>query len=410
MYENIVISKILDTRSIDILSEQGITHDMFLNSNDELDFILEHRKKYNSVPDHVTFVNKYPDFELYKSKEDDRYIATKLKDSYVYPQMYKLIQDAVETLPTNAIDTLTNLEDSISQIKNQVNLNVGRGADIVRLAKDRLDEIKRRGLVDGTLGITTGIELLDDISYGWLPNDYAVLFARSNQGKSWLSLFFGVKAWESGKKVVYYSGEMDKLTVGFRFDNLYRHFKNSQLMTGRISLEEYNDYIEGLGDLNGFICVEPEDFGGFASISDLEGVMKYHNADILIIDQLSLLKSKVSGSKTDRFASISNEIVLLNKRIRKPILLVAQANRNSEKNKKDDMDTPDLIDIESCDQVAQDASKVFSFVEFENVVKLSILKSRFGAKGRDVLLAWDKEEGYIKPLFEDGANTDDFGF
>lgn len=411
MYEQIMISKMLDIRDTSMLSEQGLHPEMFLNTQAELNFILAHETKYKCVPDHATFISEFPDFELYSSNEDIGFISEKIKDNFLYPKLYKVIQDSANSLTTSSIDTLKHIEDAITDIKSHVNINTKRGTDIVSTAKDRYLEVEARSKVDGLLGITTGIQLLDDITYGWLPNDYAILFARTNQGKSWLSIFFGVKAWESGKKVVYYSGEMDKFTVGMRFDNLYKHFKNAELMTGKIDLEEYNNYTSDLSNKSGFIVVEPSDFGGFPTVSDLEGVMKYHNADILIIDQLSLMKSTVKGSKTEMYGSISGELVMMQRKLKKPILLVAQANRNSEKNKREDLDTPELIDIQDCDKVSQDSSKVFSFTEHENIIKLSILKSRFGAKGRDILLAWDKDQGHIRPLFNDGnTSSEEYGF
>ena len=411
MYEQIMISKMLDMRDTSMLSEQGLHPEMFLNTQAELNFILAHENKYKCVPDHATFIAEFPDFELYSSNEDIGFISEKIKDNFLYPKLYKVIQDSANSLTTSSIDTLKHIEDAITDIKSHVNINTKRGTDIVSTAKDRYLEVEARSKVEGLLGITTGIQLLDDITYGWLPNDYAILFARTNQGKSFISIFFGVKAWESGKKVVYYSGEMDKFTVGMRFDNLYKHFKNAELMTGKIDLEEYNNYTSDLSNKSGFIVVEPSDFGGFPTVSDLEGVMKYHNADILIIDQLSLMKSTVKGSKTEMYGSISGELVMMQRKLKKPILLVAQANRNSEKNKREDLDTPELIDIQDCDKVSQDSSKVFSFTEHENIIKLSILKSRFGAKGRDILLGWDKDQGYIRPLFNDGnTSSEEYGF
>ena len=411
MYEQIMISKMLDMRDTSMLSEQGLHPEMFLNTQAELNFILAHENKYKCVPDHATFIAEFPDFELYSSNEDIGFISEKIKDNFLYPKLYKVIQDSANSLTTSSIDTLKHIEDAITDIKSHVNINTKRGTDIVSTAKDRYLEVEARSKVDGLLGITTGIQLLDDITYGWLPNDYAILFARTNQGKSFISIFFGVKAWESGKKVVYYSGEMDKFTVGMRFDNLYKHFKNAELMTGKIDLEEYNNYTSDLSNKSGFIVVEPSDFGGFPTVSDLEGVMKYHNADILIIDQLSLMKSTIKGSKTEMYGSISGELVMMQRKLKKPILLVAQANRNSEKNKREDLDTPELIDIQDRDKVSQDSSKVFSFTEHENIIKLSILKSRFGAKGRDILLGWDKDQGYIRPLFNDGnTSSEEYGF
>lgn len=411
MYEYIMISRILDTRDTSILSEQGLHSEMFINSQAEINFILAHENKYKCVPDHATFLAEFPKFELYTSNEDARFISEKIKDNFLYPQLYKVIQDSANTLTTSSIDTLKNIEDAIAGIKSHVNIHTNRGTDIVSTAKDRYLEVEARSKIDGLLGITTGIQLLDDITYGWLPNDYAILFARTNQGKSWMSIFFGVKAWEDGKKVVYYSGEMDKFTVGMRFDNLYKHFKNVELMSGKINLEEYKNYTTDLSNKSGFIVVEPSDFGGFPTVSDLESVMKYHNADILIIDQLSLMKSNVKGSKTEKYGNISSELVFLQRKLKKPILLIAQASRNSEKNKKEEMDTPELTDIEYSDSLGQDASKVFSFTEVDNVIKFSVKKSRFGSKNRDVLLAWDKDQGYIRPLFNDStADSQEYGF
>ena len=411
MYEYIMISRILDTRDTSILSEQGLHSEMFINSQAEINFILAHENKYKCVPDHATFLAEFPKFELYTSNEDARFISEKIKDNFLYPQLYKVIQDSANTLTTSSIDTLKNIEDAIAGIKSHVNIHTNRGTDIVSTAKDRYLEVEARSKIDGLLGITTGIQLLDDITYGWLPNDYAVLFARTNQGKSYLSIFFGVNAWKEGKKVVYYSGEMDKFTVGMRFDNLYKNFKNVELTTGKINLDQYREYTTDLSNRDGFIVIEPSDFGGFPTVSDLEGVVKYHNADLLIIDQLSLMKSSIKGNKTEQYGHISGELVMLQRKLKKPILLVAQANRNSEKNKKEDLDTPDLIDIQDCDKISQDASKVFSFTEHDSILKFSILKSRFGAKGRDVLLSWNKDEGLIRPLFQDSAaDSQEYGF
>ena len=183
MYEQIMISKMLDMRDTFMLSEQGLHPEMFLNTQAELNFILAHENKYKCVPDHATFIAEFPDFELYSSNEDIGFISEKIKDNFLYPKLYKVIQDSANSLTTSSIDTLKHIEDAITDIKSHVNINTKRGTDIVSTAKDRYLEVEARSKVEGLLGITTGIQLLDDITYGWLPNDYAILFARTNQGK-----------------------------------------------------------------------------------------------------------------------------------------------------------------------------------------------------------------------------------
>ena len=46
MYEQIMISKMLDMRDTSMLSEQGLHPEMFLNTQAELNFILAHENKY----------------------------------------------------------------------------------------------------------------------------------------------------------------------------------------------------------------------------------------------------------------------------------------------------------------------------------------------------------------------------
>ena len=131
MYEQIMISKILDLRDTSMLSEQGLHTEMFLNTQAEINFILAHESKYRCVPDHATFVAEFPDFELYSSNEDIRFISEKIKDNFLYPKLYKVIQDSANTLTTSSIDTLKSIEDAISDIKSHVNIHTNKGTDIV---------------------------------------------------------------------------------------------------------------------------------------------------------------------------------------------------------------------------------------------------------------------------------------
>ena len=132
MYEQIMISKILDLRDTSMLSEQGLHTEMFLNTQAEINFILAHESKYRCVPDHATFVAEFPDFELYSSNEDIGFISEKIKDNFLYPKLYKVIQDSANSLTTSSIDTLKSIEDAISDIKeNEIKVNVRDGKCII---------------------------------------------------------------------------------------------------------------------------------------------------------------------------------------------------------------------------------------------------------------------------------------
>lgn len=97
----------------------------------------------------------------------------------------------------------------------------------------------------------------------------------------------------------------------------------------------------------------------------------------------------------------------------KPILLLAQANRESEKDKKSKEETPELHQIEYSDAVGQNATRVISMNVIDGVLKLSIKKNRYGVVNRDVLLMWNIDYGIIKPLLDEDeleSVEEEYGF
>ena len=43
-------------------------------------------------------------------------------------------------------------------------------------------------------------------------------------GKTWILLKMLVEAWKQGKRVAMYSGEMNDMQIGYRFDTLLNQF------------------------------------------------------------------------------------------------------------------------------------------------------------------------------------------
>ena len=160
------------------------------------------------------------------------------------------------------------------------------GHDLVKDAHMRLREYEKRKNVKGLLGITTGLDELDNFTNGWLPEDLVTIVGRTNEGKTWLLLFFLVAAWRSGKRILLYSGEMGKTEIGFRIDTIMFNFSNLGLMAGDENLGVENpyldipkrdgaDYVEYINALSkeetAFVVVTPSDLGGRKLDSYLHG-------------------------------------------------------------------------------------------------------------------------------------------
>ena len=295
------------------------------------------------------------------------------------------------------------------------------GYDIISNAKDRLADYKKRCENKGMIGIPTGIPQLDEITNGWLwGEELVVITGRTNVGKSWIGEYFPTVAWKMGYKILFYSGEMSKEIVGYRFDTLNNHFSNMGLLNGAGTLgkkpatdggtylgEDYENYVSQLSQKSGFIVVTPDDFGGRKpTVDELKALAIKHEADMIVVDQLSLMSDK-HRADTPRIAynNISEDLFLMSKELRKPVILLAQANREAVKNRKKG-ESPELHDLAESDGIAQNATRVIALSVIDGTLKISIKKNRYGINNKEVLMIWDINTGYLSPLVSENPEEE----
>lgn len=337
MIEQSLICKVLDAPDLEILNANGVIADMFLTCRDEIDFIINHYNTYKQMPDKITFLGRFTDFQMLEVNESVDYLVYKLKEAYTYTKIVPLIEDTAKVVKEDSIKAIKYLKEELEKLEKAVPVSRNKdGYDIVANAQDRLAEYKKRCEVKGLIGIPTGIDKLDELTNGWMwGEELVVVTGRTNVGKTWIGEYFAVVAWNLGYKILMYSGEMSKEMVGFRFDTLNKHFSNMGLLNGAHSLgekrgtdggkylqEDYENYIYSLSQKSGFIVVTPDDFEGRKPNADeLKSLAIKHNADMIVVDQLSLMSDK-RRADTPRIAynNISEDLFLVSKELKKPML------------------------------------------------------------------------------------------
>lgn len=228
--------------------------------------------------------------------------------------------------------------------------------------------------------ISTGFKELDKL-IGGLDNeeDFAMVVARTNFGKSWVLLKMAVASVLQGKKVGFYSGEMSEFKVGTRFDTLLGHINNNYITHGNIEIQnEYKKYIDELPKkVNGgqFIPLTPQMINRFATVDDLKVFIEKYQLDILFVDQIPLLGDKRNGrTLTEKFSNIA--VDLKNLQVLKKIPIVCAHQQNRTKNEDGTIDTTQIAGSDDLGRFATLVLFIDRPKETEDLMKLIIGKVR----------------------------------
>ena len=403
-----IINQVLQTKDISIIENNQLDAEYFPEYSEEYEFIMNHYKEYNNVPDKNTFLSAFNDFEFIEVAESEEYLINAVREEYLYSKSVPVVKTIAKLLKTDANEAVEYMIQSMKQL--QPNYKVG-GVDIIQQADKRLEAfIDRRDNQDNWF-FTTGFPELDDIVHGInRAEELVLIFARINQGKSWVLEKIATHIWETGFNVGYISPEMGELSVGYRFDTLHKNFSNNGLMWGKKDFDDrtYSKYIEELKQhKNKFIVATPvDDFNNKITISKLREFVKKHKLDVLAIDGITYLsdeRGNRNDSKTTSLTNIAQDLKSLGMELKIPILLVIQANRSGAVDKESD-DLPELESIRDSDGPGQASTMVIAVKQGpDGVITLQVKKQRNGRVGDKISYQWNPDIGEF--LSENGSIT-----
>ena len=223
-----ILNKVIKSSDMTLILDNNLSREMFLNYEDEFDFISDFYKKYNKVPDKETFLNQFKDFNLLEVEESDKFLIDKINEEYLYFKTVPVVQQVAELLKSNSDEAVEYL---LTQIPNLTSMQKTEGIDIIQNSEKRFLEYKEKLEGKDKKYITTGFEELDNIFKGFARGEeLIVLFARIGQGKSWILNKILAHSWQIGLNVGLISPEMSANKIGYRFDTLTQHFSNTNLV------------------------------------------------------------------------------------------------------------------------------------------------------------------------------------
>ncbi len=406
-----ILSKILSTSSNAIIEDNLLSEDYFVGYENEYQFIQNHIKEYGNVPDKATFLAQFPDIELVEVAESDRYLVDTIREEYLYYKSVPVIQKAAELLKTDSNAASEYLIHAMKELQPSYNLG---GVDIIADADQRFDRFVDMKSHQEQWFFTCGFPELDDLIHGIQRKDeFFVIFARTNQGKSWVLEKMCTHVWQIGFNVGYISPEMSADSIGYRFDTLNSHYSNNGLMWGKdeVDEEDYRGYIDEIKARdNKFIVATPLDFDKKITVTKIRNWIKQYKLDLVAIDGITYMSDeryKRGDSKTTSLTNISEDLMELSMEMGVPVLVVVQANRTGVV-EKGTSDTPELESIRDSDGIAHNASKIISIHQKEHgILNMTVKKQRMGPVGGKLTYNWSINTGEFQfiPSYDDAEDS-----
>lgn len=402
------LNYILSSKDSSFIVLNNLSDIHFSSYKGEFRFIVNHLQKYGNTPDIETFLATFPDFDIINVTESAEYLIDSLFKDYQQRKMADTFNRIKDLLMKNKTDEALTLFKSESE-----SLNVGVSLQCVDLLKDtsRYDAYVERTQDFSKYYISTGFKELDKIIGGWdREEELATIVARTNYGKSWILLKCAAASAEQGLTVGIYSGEMSERKVGYRLDTLMGHIANGSLVHGNISIQpEYKKYIDELptkfkGSLK---VLTPNMINGPADVNALRVFIEKENLDILYIDQHSLLEDQRKGrTPVEKASNISKDLKNLQVLKRVPIIAVSQQNRTSSDN------GVDTTQIAQSDRIGQDSTCIIFLEKKDDIMKLTLVKSRDSENGKTITYQVDLNKGVFNYIPDEndgvqGDNSDD---
>ena len=401
-----ILCKCIASGDIDLIDNNQLTEEYFPGYEAEYNYVVNHYKQYGNVPDKVTFLAKFPDDDFVNVTETDRYLIDTIREEHLFEVSVPVVQKIAKLLETDANVAVEYMLEATKQLQPNYNLS---GIDIVSQAKTRYNEYIDRKKKQDDWFFTTGFPELDDVIHGiQRTEEFLLIYARTNQGKSWVLEKIISHIWQLGFSVGYISAEMTPSSIGYRFDTLYQHFSNKGLTWGKdeINDKQYEEYIEELTKSeHSFIVSTPADFDRRITVTKLKNWVKKYNLQAIAIDGVNYLsdeRGKRGDNKTTALTNISEDLMNLSIELRIPVLAVVQANRSGVIQCDSD-DMPELDTIRDSDGLSFNASKVLALRQNKDGdLLLQVKKQRNGLVGKKIAYHWNPNEGeFINMPMED---------
>lgn len=317
------------------------------------------------------------------------------------------LEDGLEFVLEKAAEIQTELSDDIAQKST---------FDITECADDFVSEyVKRRDHPELYEGIKSGVPQIDEKTFGWMPAQITVLLAPSSGGKSVVLMNWALAAHNQGKKILYFSFEMESYLCEVRHISRALQVKYSDIKGLRLDearLAAVRDELIGMkgGPYFEYDIAMEDPTSEHVEERIRELIHTKGKPDLVVVDYMGNMRRRSSrrdAKPWEQQGDAFEHLKLLAYRWNLPILTAQQVNRetirDTRKQKESGKSTAYYQDAASGDQrlmhlahyvIGIEPDKENMFMTFHPVKMRDAQFDAFGCKV-------DPEHNGIYPLTDD---------
>lgn len=262
-----------------------------------------------------------------------------------------------------SIDVSDLIDNQLADIESISNNTIeGETVHIARVASEAFKAYQEREKMakDGaTVGIHTGLNILDKALHGFQPGGVYILAARPAMGKTAFMLNIARKTAKHGNHVFIVSLEMTRRSLVDRMVIAESGINSSDYKAGRLNPDEFVSMAQGQENIS-LLPIEINDTA-LMTVQQIKSQAKKlkrkEKCDIILIDYLQLIEAPYlkGRSKNDEVSATTRAIKIMAKDLGVPVVLLSQLSREVEK-RSDKI--PMLSDLRDSGAIEQDADAV----------------------------------------------------
>lgn len=397
--EVLLISSVLREGSYVEARNAGAKPDLFSIFNAEWEWIAKYYNKHRKTPSKLAFTNKFPNFRV-KAVNDTKHFVEEVQSANARRKMTGIMKDATDMLVQGEVNQAIALMQSEM---NTVAADMGtlQEKNVLTDWQDTYKEVaarKKRREENGSAGVPTGFDTLDEVTGGMQPGWLVMVNARLGEGKSATLMNMATSAIMGGYSAHFSALEMTSVEVSMRLHNYLsgsigkRVFQSHKLAQGLdVDMKEYREFLRDIPRLvkGKFTVSDDPRLDIMGMVSQIER----HKPDIYFLDYITLMKTHGDGGWLD-IAQLTKEIKATAKKYDIPVIAAAQLNRNAV-----GKDIAGADSIGESDEMGRSADAVINMKQMSaSVIKMKLVKFRHGRAGYSWYTNFDMTRGKFEEI------------